>query len=169
MVLLTKKPNRTMWKSGVTDRRGLDPEPWFVAVEDGSLVLQRGSVPGRRAVSLDGKPMPPREPSWSLRETRPDQARFRQRVADKTGRRCALTGAPMGLCDAAHFAWTDWRTDNEAYHGVLLRRDLHSALDINWMSIDREGRVEISAFLASCSPEYLALHERTVATGEAAE
>lgn len=168
VVLQTKKLDRAKWKSGVTDRRGLDPEPWFVAVEDRSLVLQRGSVPGRRAVSLDGKPMPPREPSWSLRETRPDQARFRQRVADKTGRRCALTGAPMDLCDAAHFAWTEWRAENEAHHGILLRRDLHIALDINWLSIGRDGRVEVSEFLASCSPEYLALHGRNVAIGEAA-
>lgn len=167
VVLQTKKADRTKWKTGITERRGLDSEPWYVAAEPGAILLQRGSLPGRKAVSVDGKPMPPREPSWSLRETRPEQARFRESVANKTGRRCALTGAPMELCDAAHFAWTNWRTENEPHHGVLLRRDLHIALDINWLSIDQEGRVEVSEFLASSSPEYVALHGRSVQIGAA--
>ena len=94
VVLQTKKVDRTKWKTGITERRGLDPEPWYVVAEPGAILLQRGTLPGRTAVSVDGKPMPPREPSWSLRETRPEQARFRERVGNKTGRRCALTGAP---------------------------------------------------------------------------
>jgi len=165
VVLQTKKADRTKWKSGITEQRGLDPEPWYEAREGSAILLQRGALPGRRDVSVDSKPMLSREPSWSVRETRPEQARFRQRVGDKTGRRCALTGAPMELCDAAHFAWTNWRSDNDAHHGLLLRRDLHIALDINWMAIDHMGRVEVSEFLASCSPEYAALHGRTVQTG----
>jgi hypothetical protein len=140
----------------------VDPEPWFAMVEGDTVLLQRGSLPGRRDFSVDGKPMPSREPSMALRETRPDQIRFRQRVAAKTGNRCALTGAPPEVCDAAHFRWADWHTENEAHHGVLLRRDLHAALDCCLIEIETTGRVVVSEYLASGSEEYRAFHGRVV-------
>jgi hypothetical protein len=116
-----------------------------------------------RTVSIDGKPMPPRIPYYSIRETRPDQVVFRQRVSAKSGGTCALTHAPQEVCDAAHFPWADWHTDNEAHHGVLLRCDLHAALDAKLISIDRQsGRIIVSQYLADALPEYRALHGRQV-------
>lgn len=165
VVLVEKKDPGSDTRSGSSKARGLDPQPWFALVEDDTVLLQRGSLPGRRDVSVEGEPMQPRSPSWSLRETRPDQALFRQRVAAKTGNRCALTGAPPEVCDAAHFAWTNWRKDNQSHHGVLLRRDLHAALDCGLIEISQAGRVIVSEYLARTSDEYRGLHDREVPVG----
>jgi len=169
VLLIEKKDPGADTRSGAAKARGLDPEPWFAVVEGNTALLQRGSVPGSRQMSLDGEPMPAREPSWSLRETRPDQSLFRQRVAGKTGNRCALTGAPPEVCDAAHFAWTNWRSDNEAHHGLLLRRDLHAALDHGLIEIEDSGRVIVSEYLATTSAEYRDLHGREVPVGAKSE
>ena len=165
VVLVERKDPGADTSSGTSKARGLDPEPWFALVEGDTALLQRGSLPGSRDISIDGQPMQPRLPSWSLRETRPDQALFRQRVAAKTGNRCALTGAPPEVCDAAHFAWANWRSDNEAHHGLLLRRDLHAALDCGLIEIEQSGRVIVSAYLATTSDEYRDLHGSEVLIG----
>lgn len=165
VVLLEQKDPGRDTRSGRTKARGLDPEPWYAAVEGNSVLLQRGSLPGRRDVSVEGEPMQPKAPSWSLRETRPEQSLFRQRVAAKTGNRCALTGAPPEVCDAAHFSWANWRTENEAHHGLLLRRDLHAALDCGLIEIEQSGRVVVSEYLATTSVEYRDLHDREVPVG----
>jgi hypothetical protein len=162
VILQKLKDDKSKWSSGHAEARGVDPEPWFAMVEGDTVLLQRGSLPGRRDVSVDGKLMPTREPSMALRETRPDQIRFRQRVAAKTGNRCALTGAPPEVCDAAHFRWADWHTENDAIHGILLRRDLHAALDYCLIEIEATGRVVVSEYLASGSEEYRAFHGRVV-------
>jgi hypothetical protein len=162
VILQTRKKNPASWSSGVIDRRGVDPEPWFASVEGDTVHLQRGALPGRKDVSVSGQPMPSRKPAMALRETRPEQLLFRKRVAAKSGGCCALTGAPGKLCDAAHFPWADWRTDNEAHHGVLLRRDLHAALDCDYLSIDQAGRVLVSEFLADQFDEYRRLDGQTV-------
>lgn len=165
VVLVEKKGPGSDTSSGLSKARGLDPEPWFAVVEGDAVLLQRGSLPGRRDVSVEGEPMQPRAPSWSMRETRPDQSLFRQRVAAKTGNRCALTGAPPEVCDAAHFSWANWRTENEAHHGLLLRRDLHAALDCGLIEIEQSGRVVVSQYLATTSDEYRDLHDREVPVG----
>lgn len=165
VILQKLKEDKSKWGSGHAEARGVDPEPWFALVEGHTVLLQRGSPRGRRDVSVDGNPMPPRKPSMALRETRPDQIRFRQRVAAKTGNRCALTGAPPEICDAAHFPWADWHIDNEAHHGVLLRRDLHAALDCGLIWIERSGQISVSEYLATTSHEYLGLHGRIVPIG----
>ncbi|MGH8464032.1 MAG: HNH endonuclease [Pseudomonas sp.] len=162
VILQTRKKNPASWSSGVVDRRGLDPEPWFASVEGDTVHMQRGSLPGRKDVSVSGKPMPARKPAMALRETRPEQMLFRQRVSAKSGGCCALTGAPGKLCDAAHFPWAHWRTDNEAHHGILLRRDLHAALDCNYLSIDQVGNVLVNEFLADQFDEYRSLDGQRV-------
>jgi hypothetical protein len=169
VILQKLKEDKSKWASGHAEARGVDPEPWFALTEGDTVLLQRGSLPGRREVSVDGEPMSPREPSLSLRETRPDQIRFRKLVAAKTGNRCALTGAPHEVCDAAHFPWADWHTDNEAHHGALLRRDLHAAVDCGLIKIERSGHVAVSEYLASASDEYRSLHGKTVPIGIADE
>jgi len=166
VILLRKKADKSKWKFGVADRRGVDPEPWYVSVEGSSVLMQRGRPVGRREVAVDGRAMPSRPPGQTVRETRPEQAGFRARVAAKTGNRCALTGAPAEVCDAAHFPWVDWRMHNAPWHGALLRRDLHAALDAGLLTIERSGAVVVSEYLASASSEYAQLHGRMVAIGE---
>lgn len=162
VMLQRRKPDPAQWGSGVAEARGLDPELWFVSAEAGAVYLQRGAPEGRRTVDAAGEPMPSRPPGVELRETRPEQAGFRARVALKSGNRCALTGAPPEVCDAAHFHWANWRTDNEARHGLLLRRDLHAALDAGLLTISEDGAVAVSEYLATASAEYAALHGRAV-------
>lgn len=162
VILIERKEEGADTSSGVAKARGVDPIPWFAAIEGDSILLQRGSLPGRRDRDVEGRFLPPRHPSFALRETRPEQGNFRLRVGGKSGNRCALTGAPSEVCDAAHFPWCDWRTDNDACHGALLRRDLHAALDRDLISIDQAGRVVVSEYLASSSEEYKALHGRQV-------
>jgi hypothetical protein len=162
VMLQRLKPDPAKRAGGAADARGLDPESWYVSVGDGAVYLQRGAPEGRRTVDVSGAPLPSRPPGTALRETRPEQPGFRARVAMKTGNRCALTGAPPEVCDAAYFIWANWRTDNEARHGILLRRDLHAALDAGLLTITESGMVAVSEYLARTSPDYAQIHGRSV-------
>lgn len=146
----------------VTQKRAVDPVPWFSVMQGTTVIVQRGSPFEPVLLSVAGKPMPPRDPAFALRETRPGQAGFRSAVSAKSGGKCALTGAPGEVCDAAHFPWANWRTDNESRHGALLRRDLHAALDRGLIDLDQEGLVVVSEYLASTSGEYRSLHGKRV-------
>ncbi len=161
VIVQTKREDET-GPQGVTQKRGVDPVPWFPSMQGSDAIVQRGSPYLPAMVSVDGKPMPTRTPAFALRETRPAQARFRMAVSAKSGGLCALTGAPGEVCDAAHFPWVNWRTDNLASHGALLRRDLHAALDCGLIDIDKKGRVIVSEYLGAASVEYRALHGRRV-------
>ena len=149
-------------KNSVTQKRAVDRVPWVPAMQGTTVIVQRGSPLEPVLLSVEGKPMPPREPTFALRETRPGQAGFRSAVSPKSGGKCALTGAPGEVCDAAHFPWANWRTDNLAKHGALLRRDLHAALDCGLIDVDAEGHVVVSEYLASTSAEYRSLHGKRV-------
>lgn len=148
--------------------RTLDPVAWTASAEDGFAVLRRGDHPvlterasRRPQRSLLGRPMPPqREPT--LRPPRPEQPEFRRKVAAKTHNRCALSGAPAILCDAAHLPWCSWKTDNEAEHGILLRADLHRALDRGLIHVERDGTVLVANALADAFPEVRAFEGRRV-------
>lgn len=161
-IIQTKQQDPARWSSGVTDKRGVDNESWTPTLYGNSVTLRRGASEEMRQINLDGNPMPVREPVFSLHEVRPHQMRFRDLVAAKTGNRCALTGAPCEVCEAAHFAWVDWRNANETHDGVFLRRDLHAALDRGLIAIDPDGRVTVSQYLAACSDEYRSLHGQSV-------
>ncbi|PKM01844.1 MAG: hypothetical protein CVV16_13455 [Gammaproteobacteria bacterium HGW-Gammaproteobacteria-6] len=161
-VILQSRQDEAKLKTAGSKRRGLDPEPWYSSIDGESVFLQRGSARASPLVSLDGEPMIRREPTYSLRESRPDQVAFRERVSAKSSGRCAMTSAPGEVCDAAHFPWADWRKDNGAHHGALLRKDIHAALDRGLISIDQGGRVSVSTELASAYPAYGELHGTTV-------
>ena len=63
-------------------------------------------------------------------EVRMRQQAFRLRVGNRCGWRCVVTGTTVKeVLDAAHLPGKDWRTDNQAEDGVLLRTDLHRLLD----------------------------------------
>lgn len=63
-------------------------------------------------------------------EIRLRQSVFRRRVGEKFGWRCAVTGTNIReILDAAHLIGRDWRINNEADDGVLIRADLHRMLD----------------------------------------
>lgn len=63
-------------------------------------------------------------------ERRLNQRKFRFLVGERFGWRCAVTGVSVReTLDAAHLPGKDWRRDNEAGDGILLRADLHRLLD----------------------------------------
>jgi len=73
-------------------------------------------------------------------EYRMRQQLFRSKVGDRYGWKCAVTGfATREVLDAAHLPGKDWRWNNEAEDGVLLRTDLHRLLDRNLAEI-RNGQ-----------------------------
>lgn len=63
-------------------------------------------------------------------ELRVEQAAFRNRVGERFGWRCVVTGSAVReALDAAHLPGRDWRTSNKATDGILVRADIHRLLD----------------------------------------
>jgi len=69
------------------------------------------------------------------REARPEQAAFRRALIEAYAGRCALSGCDVeAALEAAHVA--DWREENDAGAGVLLRADLHRLHERGLLAID---------------------------------
>ena len=80
------------------------------------------------------------EPRQMRRDARPNQAAFRRAVLAAYGGRCALTGCDAEpALDAAHVA--DWRLENDAGAGILLRADLHRLFERRLLVLDATGAV----------------------------
>lgn len=63
-------------------------------------------------------------------ELRMRQQAFRLRVGKRCGWRCVVTGTSVkAVLDAAHLPGRNWRVNNEAEDGVLVRTDLHRLID----------------------------------------
>ena len=91
-------------------------------------------------------------------EVRMRQQAFRLRVGNRCGWRCVVTGtAVKEVLDAAHLPGKDWRTNNQAEDGVLLRTDLHRLLDRRLAEL-RDGRFLLDKSLRQ--GEYGEFHER---------
>ena len=74
------------------------------------------------------------------RERRPRQEAFRQALFRAYEGRCAITGCDVEpALEAAHVA--DWRSENDAGAGILLRADLHRLFDDGLLVIDRDYTV----------------------------
>ena len=74
------------------------------------------------------------------RDSRPRQDAFRRALLVAYEGRCAITGCDVEpALEAAHVA--DWRSENDAGAGILLRADLHRLLDEGLLVIDRDYTV----------------------------
>lgn len=63
-------------------------------------------------------------------ELRIQQAAFRNRVGERFGWCCVVTGSTIRqTLDAAHLPGRNWRTSNLATDGILVRADIHRLLD----------------------------------------
>lgn len=94
-------------------------------------------------------------------EVRMRQQAFRLRVGNRCSWRCVVTGtAVKEVLDAAHLPGKDWRTNNQAEDGVLLRTDLHRLLDRRLAEL-REGRFWLDKSLHR--GEYGEFHQRELA------
>ncbi|MGQ0511544.1 MAG: HNH endonuclease [Betaproteobacteria bacterium] len=70
-------------------------------------------------------------------EARIVQAAFRNRVGERCGWRCSVTGSAIRqTLDAAHLPGRDWRKHNEASDGILVRADIHRLIDAGLISIE---------------------------------
>ena len=74
---------------------------------------------------------------------RPEQPAFRRALLERFNGRCALSGCAVAeLLDAAHLPGRDWTLGhNTAADGILLRTDLHRALDNGLIRLDEELRL----------------------------
>ena len=73
-------------------------------------------------------------------ERRPRQDAFRQALLLAYEGRCAITGCDAEpALEAAHVA--DWRSENDAGAGILLRADLHKLFDAGLLVIGRDYTV----------------------------
>ncbi|CAB3769465.1 hypothetical protein GQ57_27540 [Burkholderia sp. MSh2] len=74
---------------------------------------------------------------------RPEQAAFRRALFERFNGQCALTGCAVAeLLDAAHLPGKDWALGhNSADDGILLRTDLHRALDMSLIRLDAALRL----------------------------
>ena len=87
------------------------------------------------------------------RQGRPGQAAFRRALLEAYGRRCAITGCDVEpALEASHLA--DWRSENDAGAGILLRADLHRLLEDGHLVIGPDYRV------AEAPPWYAELRGR---------
>lgn len=98
------------------------------------LAAISGLTPAVKGAAVDAKTV------WAEIERRMKQAAFRLRVGDRCGWKCVVSGNEVReVLDAAHLPGKNWRHDNEAGDGVLLRVDLHRLLDRGLAEL-RDGR-----------------------------
>ena len=102
--------------------------------------------------------------SWSLRETRPGQQKFRRKIAERDGLKCAITGCTVAeVLDAAHLEQRAPRGSDDPSNGLILRVDLHRLMDAGLLRIDPDLRV-IEIDPGVDDPGFQALHGAEVTT-----
>lgn len=80
------------------------------------------------------------------KEARPQQAAFRRRVFEACGGRCVISGCDLvEVLDAAHKKGRDWRKNNSANDGYVLRKDLHALYDSELLLIEEDGTITLHA------------------------
>lgn len=81
----------------------------------------------------------------ALVKPRLGQGAFRILVTDKYERRCAVSGEKtLPALDAAHIRPYAEGGNHEASNGILLRKDIHSLFDANYVTIDSDLRFVVS-------------------------
>lgn len=147
----TKTP--TLW---FEDARNVADTDAVTAVTD--LELPLSSISG---VTQEPKGTIDVKKVTAEQEVRMRQQAFRLRVGTRCGWRCVVTGtAVKEVLDAAHLPGKDWRRDNQAEDGVLLRADLHRLLDRRLAEL-RDGKFWLDKTLRQ--GEYGGFHQRELA------
>lgn len=95
-------------------------------------------------------------------ELRMRQQAFRLRVGNRCKWRCVVSGTTVrAVLDAAHLPGKNWRYDNEAGDGILLRVDLHRLLDRGLAEL-RDGVFWLCEDLRT--GDYALLHNKAILT-----
>jgi hypothetical protein len=115
-----------------------------------------GAQPPHEVTSAAGT----REKITAEIERRFQQRLFRLRVGGRCGWRCSVSGVTIReVLDAAHLPGRNWRENNEATDGILLRSDLHRLLDQGLAEI-RGGKFIVHR--QARIGEYAAYHGRII-------
>ena len=90
-----------------------------------SVAVQSDEKPGRRCYFVDAVP------------ARRNQGGFRKSLRKRYGDRCMASGCTlMSLVEAAHILPYHGGVDDSPDNGLLLRADLHTLFDLNFLGID---------------------------------
>jgi hypothetical protein len=139
------------------DERALTDAECVSVVKELAVTLSAisGLTPAVKGTTEDSKSI------WAEVERRMKQQAFRFKVGERCGWTCVVSGNQVReALDAAHLPGKNWRTDNEADDGILLRVDLHRLLDCGLAEL-REGRFWIRD-AARCE-QYTQFHDRPIA------
>jgi HNH endonuclease len=97
----------------------------------------------------------------ATRLARPEQAKFRVRLIEAFGGKCAITGCTaLDAVDAAHIKTVTDAGDDSTGNGILLRVDLHRLFDCNLLAIDPSNQKAV--FAEACRSSYQDLHGKKV-------
>jgi hypothetical protein len=144
----TKTP--TLW---FEDARGGPDADCVTAVS--SLELSLSAICG---LSDDPKGAPGSKKITAELEVRMRQQAFRMLVGNRCKWRCVVSGTDVkAVLDAAHLPGKNWRHDNAAEDGVLIRTDLHRLLDRGLAEL-RDGRFWLAE--SARAGEYAQFHDR---------
>lgn len=81
---------------------------------------------------------------WSLRDTRPGQAKFRQGVAERDGLKCGISGCEVpAVLDAAHLDPHADGGSSDPSNGMILRTDIHRLFDAGLLVLDQAGKITV--------------------------
>ena len=146
----TKTP--TLWFED--SRNGLDAD-CVTAVTN--LELSLASICG---LGSDPKGSPGSKKITAELEVRMRQQAFRLLVGDRCNWRCVVSGSEVkAVLDAAHLPGKNWRNDNTADDGVLIRTDLHRLLDRGLAEL-RNGKFWVAEGVRD--GEYAKFHDRSL-------
>ncbi|MDC0159967.1 HNH endonuclease [Gemmatimonadales bacterium] len=111
--------------------RRLDWNRFVRAVKDqGTAVLPKFLMPSQGSRASDGH-------RRALVRVRRGQARFRRRLLNEYGFKCAFTGpAPKAVLEAAHLYSYAELGEHKEHGGLLLRRDIHRLFDGGQLAVD---------------------------------
>ena len=109
----------------------------------GSLGATADSVSANSLLGTDAQSR-----TYSLVDSRPNQARFRKSVLDSSGSSCLLTSeeVPAAL-EAAHVRPHHLNGSDHVSNGICLRRDVHKLFDSGHIRISAHGQVHLSTVL----------------------
>jgi len=154
-------------------KEGAQPALYFDDKRPAAIV-ERTAVVRRLAVSLDAiaglAPMekgasPDSKTVWAATERRMKQQLFRELVGAACRWTCAVSGNQVRrVLEAAHLPGKNWRFNNRADDGIMLRVDLHKLLDAGLAEL-RDGQFWIHEN-ARCE-QYAEFHGRAYAGGQA--
>lgn len=159
-VILTEGDRRSREELGSSSShvlyRSLDPIKWYVHSYDnstGAARMVRGVLPpgvGEETDSVESLDHtgPPDDVQLRAIKIRRGQAKFRETLLSAYGRSCAVTGCTIvELLEAAHIQPHAEEPNYSVTNGILLRADIHTLFDLNFLSVDSRLRIRVAPSL----------------------